>query len=119
MYISDTEDLLTKREKLRLSDHALREAHKEGLHAQDIFHAIFNGEVAEQYPERDRVLIIGPMKQANMSLHVVCDYFDRQEIVVVTVYIPSRAKWVTDGVRRHANAQHAFESRRYYTNEYT
>jgi hypothetical protein len=77
--ITDTEDLLAQRERLRVSEHALREAHKEGLRGKDILYAIFNGKIIEHYPERDRVLIA--------------------EIVAVTVYIPNRPRWITDQVR--------------------
>ena len=100
MYIHDTEDLLDRRRKLRVSFHALREAYKEGLRGKDILHAIFKGEVIERYPERDRVLILGPSAKSNLSLHVVCDYTDAHEIVAVTVYIPDRSTWVGNLIRR-------------------
>lgn len=59
--ITDTEGLLEQRERLRVSEHALREAHKEGLRVKEVLHAIFNGIIVEQYPERKRVLIAGPV----------------------------------------------------------
>ena len=100
MYIQDTDDLLAYRERLRVSMHALYEAYKEGLQGKDIVYAIFEGEIIEHYPRRNRVLIIGPIRQHNPPLHVVCDYTDYEEIVAVTVYIPSRAKWMGDLVRK-------------------
>ncbi len=99
MLITDTEDLLALRESLRVSDHALREAHKEGLRAKDIFYAIFNGQVVEHYPDRKRVLISGPIRKFGLPVHVVCDYSDTEAIVAVTVYIPNRPNWLTAWAR--------------------
>lgn len=99
MTITDTEDLLARRERLRVSEHALREAHKEGLRGKDILYAIFNGQIIEHYPERDRVLIAGPVVEHPLPVHVVCDYTDTAEIVAVTVYIPNRPRWITEQVR--------------------
>jgi hypothetical protein len=97
----NTEELLTRYNSLRVTEHALREAHKEGLYGKDIVYAIFNGEIIERYFDRERVLIMGPATDEDLPLHVVCDYGDRDEIVVVTVYIPNRKNWVTDMHRRH------------------
>ena len=99
MFFFNTEDLLAFRENFRLSNHALREAHKEGLRAKDIFYAVFNGEILEQYPERERVLVSGPATQYNVPVHVVCEYNDPDALVVVTVYIPNRPYWMTADVR--------------------
>ncbi|MBN1487241.1 MAG: DUF4258 domain-containing protein [Anaerolineae bacterium] len=101
MYIVDIEDLLSLRSDMRVSDHALREAHKEGLRAKDILYAVFNGQIIEQYTYRDRVLILGPIRGFNtLPLHVVCDYSSPDEIVIITVYIPNRIQWTEKPVRR-------------------
>ncbi len=99
MIIGDVEDLLARRKRLRLSEHALYEAYKEGLRGKDILHAIFNGHIIEHYPERGRVLIAGPVVQYPLPVHVVCDYADAVEIVAVTVYIPNRPRWINEQVR--------------------
>lgn len=100
MDIKDVEDLLVYRDRMRLSDHALREAHKESLRARDVFYAIFNGRVLEHYQDRRRVLIVGPLpEQLDLQVHVVCDYTDAKELVAVTVYVPDRPKWVNEVVR--------------------
>ena len=105
MFIYDAEDLLERRHKLRVSLHALREAYKEGLRGKDILHAIFEGEIIERYPNRDRVLILGPIAESDLPLHVVCDYKDTKEIVAVTVYVPSREEWTADTVRRQKDSK--------------
>ena len=99
MYIFDTEELLSLRDQFRVSDHALREAHKEGLRAKDILHVVFNGEIVERYPARRRVLVVGLAEQVPIPVHVVCDYADECVLVVVTVYIPNRPDWLTEQVR--------------------
>ncbi len=100
MIVLDIEDLLTFWSEIRLSEHALREAHKEGLRAKDVFQAILKGEVIECYPRRHRVLITGPTSISNLPLHVVCDTHDRDEIVVVTTYVPDRRRWSGRRTRR-------------------
>jgi len=105
MFIYDAEDLLERRRKLRVSLHALREAYKEGLRGKDILHAIFEGEIIERYPNRDRVLILGPIAESDLPLHVVCDYKDTKVIVAVTVYVPSREEWAGDTVRRQKDSK--------------
>jgi hypothetical protein len=105
MFIYDTEDLLERRHKLRVSLHALHEAYKEGLHGKDILYAIFEGEIIEWYPDRDRVLILGPVTESDLPLHVVCDYKDTKEIVAITVYVPSREEWAGDTVRRQKDSK--------------
>jgi hypothetical protein len=99
VYIVDIEDLLTWHDQLRVSEHALREAHKEGLWGKDIIYAILNGEIVEHYPERKRVLIAGPIVELGIPVHVICDYADKDEIVAVTVYIPNRPKWLNEQTR--------------------
>ncbi len=99
MLITDIEDLLTSYQYMRLTEHALNEAHKESLRAKDIFYAIFNGQILEHYPRRRRVLIVGPTPGFDVQVHVVCDYADREEIVAVTVYIPDRPTWISDHTR--------------------
>lgn len=99
MVISDVRDLLCRYDYMRLSEHALFEAHKESLRAKDVFYAVFNGQVVENYYDRRRVLIAGPSREYDLEIHVVCDYADADEIVAVTVYVPDRPKWINELVR--------------------
>lgn len=105
MFIYETEDLLERRRKLRVSRHALREVYKEGLRGRDILYAIFKGQVIERYPSRDRVLIQGPIAKSGLPLHVVCDYTDAKAIVAVTAYIPNRSEWAAGAVRRRKSTK--------------
>ena len=97
--LTKVEELLAHRETMRLTRHALFEAHKESLRATDIFHAVFNGHILEHYPARRRILIVGPSVRFDLKIHVVCDYADRDEILAVTVYIPDRPHWASDSAR--------------------
>jgi hypothetical protein len=95
------DDIFAGRTELRVSEHALHEAHKEGLRGKDIIYAILTGEVVERYPNRRRVLISGEYRGTDLHVHVVCDYRDLTEVVAVTVYIPSRTNWASPNQRRH------------------
>jgi len=97
--LTQVDELLAHRETMRVTRHALFEAHKESLRATDIFHAVFNGHILEHYPQRRRVLIVGPSARFDLQIHVVCDYTDRDEILAVTVYIPDRPRWASDSMR--------------------
>jgi hypothetical protein len=99
MVVTDVEGLLAYHDTMRLTEHALYEAHKESLRAKDIFHAIFNGEILEHYPRRRRVLIVGPSARFDLQIHVVCQYTNRDEIVAITVYVPDRPRWMSDWAR--------------------
>lgn len=97
--IHEVDDLLAYHDRMRLSEHALLEAYKESLRAKDVFHAVFNGEILEHYPRRQRVLIAGPSARYDLCIHVVCEYAHRDTIVAITVYIPDRPGWATDHAR--------------------
>jgi len=91
---------LVRQRKLRITAHAFSEASKDGVRARDIVQALLQGKLVEHYPDRKRMLISGQMITANLPLHVVCDYSDANEIVVVTVYIPDRSEWTADQIRK-------------------
>jgi hypothetical protein len=99
-YSDHREDLFGGRSELRVSPHALREAHKEGLRGKDIIHAVLTGTVVERYPARRRVLISSLFPNSSMPIHVVCDYNDLFVVVVITVYIPNRIRWAHPLKRR-------------------
>ena len=96
MVVTDVAGLLARHDMMRLTEHALYEAYKESLRARDIFYAIFNGEILEHYPNRQRVLIVGPTANFDLQIHVVCEYTGKEEILAITVYIPDRPRWASD-----------------------
>jgi hypothetical protein len=79
--------------------HALIEAKKDGVAPEDAVHAILTGEVIEEYPDRQRVLILA-MLPDQVPLHVVCDHSQVNVLLIVTVYIPDDRQWVGFRVRR-------------------
>ena len=97
------EDLFVGRNEMRVSEHALREAHKEGLRGKDIVYAVLSGTVVERYPDRRRILISGMHRHSSLPIHVVCDYSDLYVVVVVTVYIHNRWRWAHP-LRRRTSA---------------
>jgi hypothetical protein len=79
--------------------HALTEAKKDGITPEDAAHAILTGEVIEEYPDRQRVLVFATISP-NMPLHVVCDYSQENVLLIVTVYIPDNRLWIGFKVRK-------------------
>lgn len=63
---------------------------------QEVYEAIYNGEVIEAYPDDTpypSVLIFGTTS-ANRPLHVVCAYdAEDNQAVIVTVYQPDPDQW--------------------------
>ncbi|OIO74382.1 MAG: hypothetical protein AUJ85_05850 [Elusimicrobia bacterium CG1_02_37_114] len=82
-----------------VKDHALIESFKERIDFDDIFFAINNGEIIENYPERNRCLIFATL-QTKLYLHIVVDYYSETYIDIVTVYIPNSKKWIKGRIRR-------------------
>jgi hypothetical protein len=77
--------------------HALQEALKDGLMGDDLLHVIYHGEIIERYPERNRCLLCATLP-SGMPVHVVIDYSRKDDLQVVTTYVPDRREW--DGYRR-------------------
>jgi hypothetical protein len=73
--------------------HALTEAKKDGIAPEDAVRAILTGEVIEEYPDRQRVLVYA-MLPGEIPLHVICDYSQVDVLLIVTVYIPDDRLWV-------------------------
>lgn len=79
--------------------HALTEAKKDGIIPEDVVYAILNGEVIEEYPDRQRILVFA-MLPHRLPLHVVCDYSQANVVLIPTVYIPDDRLWIGFRVRR-------------------
>ena len=105
-YFMDGETLKKKAiaDEWSITTHAFTEARKDGIDPYDIERILKNGEILEDYPGRRRCFI-GGTTESKMPLHVVCDYYDflkdrRQDVVVVTAYIPDTRKWLKDKKRK-------------------
>lgn len=84
-----------EQEQFELSYHAQIERGKDFIEIDEIETAIRNGEIIEDYPEDVRghsCLIYG--QTAKGPLHVVCGNFHEEKILIITVYIPDKDKWV-------------------------
>jgi hypothetical protein len=79
--------------------HALIEAKKDGVAPEDAVYTILTGEVIEEYPDRQRVLVFA-MLPHEIPLHVVCDCSQSNVLLIVTVYVPDDKKWIAFRVRR-------------------
>lgn len=81
----------------------IRHAVKEGFVRQDIVDAVLAGQIIEDYPERERVLVCGHTRLAAtvvIYLHVVCEYSDPDYSHFVTAYIPDEVEWERPPFRR-------------------
>ena len=79
--------------------HALTEAKKDGVAPEDAVRAILTGEIIEEYPGRQRVLVFAVLPHET-PLHVVCDYSQVNVLLIVTIYIPDDQVWIRSRVRR-------------------
>ena len=83
--------------KLELSEHAVDEAFSEAITVQDIRQALSHekAQVLEPYPDDPRgpsCLFVGPAVDGRW-IHVVVGGFDRERLIVITVYRPEPPKW--------------------------
>ena len=88
-----------KARKFNIVDHALTEAFKDGISVNDIIRCINSGKIIEGYPDRERCLIFS-MLDLDIPLHVVVDYSWKEEIDIVTVYIPDSRNWINFQIRK-------------------
>ena len=102
-------DIETIRDKVLAEEysfvgHAIVEACKDGIRPQDAKHVLLTGKLIEDYPDRCRCLVSGTAL-AKISVHVVVEYADyledsRQDLVIVTVYVPNPVDWIADKIRK-------------------
>lgn len=86
-----------------ISDHAIIEARKDGIEPETVSKLewiAIHGKVIEDYPERERVLIYGSLKENNLPVHIVVDYTYPEEPVIVTAYIPESRYWIKYQIRK-------------------
>ena len=94
-------DIEIIRERVRagnyfVKSHAVLHALKEGFERKHMVEAVLNGQIIEEYPDDQRVLICGRAAMSrNLSvyLHVVCEHADPVYVEFVTAYIPDERQW--------------------------
>jgi len=100
MNLHRVRQLLAQRKvTLRFADHAVIEARKDGLVAEDLENTVTTGELIEDYG--DRALLLSFTQEDRLPCHVVLEYvFDTAEAVIVTAYIPDAKEWELNWKRR-------------------
>jgi hypothetical protein len=80
--------------RLDITTHARVEALKDGLLPDDLEHAAMHGEIVEEHPDRDRVLLLDYAPTSGLPVHVVLEYVAGDlEAYIVTGYVPDDALW--------------------------
>lgn len=79
--------------------HAFEEALKDGITGDDIVYVIEHGEIIEEYPERSRCLLLATAP-TKVPIHIIIDYSCRDELQIVTTYIPNQREWIAFRKRR-------------------
>jgi hypothetical protein len=98
----------TVREKFRkgeyaVSDHAVVEARKDGIDPKTVAkleRVAVTGKIIEEYPDRKRILIYAPIGEENIPVHIVVDYSEPEEPVIVTSYVPDSRYWIKYQIRK-------------------
>ncbi len=76
--------------------HAVMHGLKEGFAPQDMVIAVLDGNIIEEYPAAQRVLVCGKVEliqNVSIYLHVVCECADPVSVAFVTAYIPDEKQW--------------------------
>ena len=90
-----------KAENIRITQHAQQEMVEEGIALNEVFEAIEEGKILEDYPEHRRgpcCLLNGFTKQRRPP-HIVCTTI-QPVLIIITVYEPKLPKWITPIQRR-------------------
>jgi hypothetical protein len=84
---------------IRFAGHAITEARKDGLTAEDLEDTIIEGEVIED--DGIRVLLLHFTSEDRLPCHVVLEYeLGSREAIVVTAYVPDAKEWETNWKKR-------------------
>ena len=86
-----------------ISDHAIMEARKDGIEpntVEKLEWIAINGDVIEEYIDRERILIYGNLVDDNLPVHIIVDYSLLQEPVIVTSYVPDSRYWIKYRIRK-------------------
>jgi len=86
-----------------VSDHAIMEARKDGIEpntVEKLEWVALNGEVIEEYIDRERILIYANLVEHNLPVHIIVDYSFLEEPVIVTSYVPDSRYWIKYKTRK-------------------
>jgi len=84
-----------RQDEFEFSQHAQEEAAFEQISVDDIKHAILTGQELEPYsndPRGPSCLMAGQDERGRW-IHVLCGNFDRENLLIITVYLPQLPKW--------------------------
>lgn len=86
-----------------VSDHAIIEGRKDGIDPKTVEKLewiAINGKIIEEYPERSRILIYAELEENRIPVHIVVDYSESEEPVIVTSYVPDSKHWIKYQIRK-------------------
>ncbi len=92
-----------KRGEYAVSDHAIVEGRKDGIDPKTIEKleiVAINGKIIEEYPERERILMYSEIEEYGVPVHIVVDYSELDEPVIVTSYVPDSKYWIKSQIRK-------------------
>ncbi len=84
-----------RQDNFDLSQHAQEEAAAERIGVDDIKQAILTGQELEPYsndPRGPSCLMVGQDERGRW-FHVLCGNFGRENLLIITVYLPQPPKW--------------------------
>ena len=88
-----------------ISDHAIMEDRKDGIEpntVEKLEWIAINGDVIEEYIDRERILIYGNLVDDNLPVHIIVDISFLEEPVIVTSYVPDSRYWIKYKIRKKA-----------------
>lgn len=86
-----------KEDMIIVSEHAAERFRQRNIKARDIRHAVYNGEIIEQYPDDfpfPSCLILGETSEGQYLHIVMSDEGNMSRII--TAYYPDKFKWSAD-----------------------
>ncbi len=83
-------------ESVRITQHAHEEMVAEDITLQEVFEALAQGAILENYPEHRRgpCCLVSGLTGQGRALHIVCTTA-QPVLIVITVYEPRPPKWIT------------------------
>ena len=95
---------LSKQRKIKWTLHIIRKLQERGIYREDIYHAIENGQIIEQYPDDypyPSCLLFGTDLKAN-PLHIVVGS-DGTILFMITSYYPDSDSFEPNHITRKEN----------------